>query len=170
LGQEQQDAAIDVYRSMGYNDWVRDEALYVGSWEDNPVECRAHLAFNYQAIMGNLELEFFWYSDGESPMIARASGRTDLFISHMSAYVNDVDEIAAGLSDSLGEPYYKRETHDHQNAHVKGIKRFREYVWNTHEVIGYDLKIIQRISHEDDDERYRKGRQDYIDSMFTPGS
>lgn len=140
-------ACVSKYEALGYDEWIIDQPLYMGTLNGEPIRCRGYLRFNYQ-VLGGVELEFLWH-EGDSPWLRRAAPDAEehpyAFISHMSAYVNDVEETATKLHDTLGDPYYIRETHDHMNEHVKGKKRFREFIYNTHWFMGFDVKTIQRI-------------------------
>jgi len=142
------DAAVDMMKLLGVDEWHHDEPLYKGLVFDRRVECYGYLRFNYQ-ILGGFELEFLTH-EGESPWLewSRKIGGV-AFVSHMSCYVNNVYETAEQLRPHIGAPYYIRETHDHINDHVKGIKRFREYIYNTRDTMGFDVKTIQRIPHGD---------------------
>jgi hypothetical protein len=140
------DTAVNLWKEMGVDQWHHDEPLYKGTIDGDYAECRGYLSFNYQILKG-FELEFLTH-EGASPwleLFENGQVYEGGFVSHMSSYVNDVEETANQLKDTIGPPYYIRETHDHQNPHVVGVKRFKEYIYDTRALLGFDIKTIQRI-------------------------
>jgi hypothetical protein len=137
------DLACAHYKIMGYDNWSFDTAVLVGTLRGEPIETVATMAFNYEALP--MELEFLHY-EGPSRHQDRARRARFPFISHMSVHVESIEEEVAKLSPKLGDPYHLFETRDHTNPAVRGIKRFREAIFDTQQFMGYDLKLIERIA------------------------
>ncbi len=146
--------AVRTYRSMGFDEWHRDNALLEGvqragdgSW--HAVEVSAEMAFNYQALP--MELEFLNYSGHGHRHEERSKLSRIPFISHMSVHVDSVRAQMELMKSVYGmEPYWLFVTSHHSNPAVKGKKRFVECIFDTRRMLGYDVKCIERIAWDSD--------------------
>lgn len=141
--------AVKSYRSIGYDEWSHDMAslrglLKVdGSW--NEIETTAQMAFNYQALP--MELEFLKYHGGQHRHRERERLSAIPFISHMSVHVASVKDQMELMKSVYGmEPYHVFVTDEHTNQAVRNHKRFIECIFDTRDVLGYDVKCIERIA------------------------
>jgi len=144
--------AMAPYISMGYDRWIIDTCTLKGFLHGEPVETRATMAFNYDIMP--MELEFLHY---EGPNRHDMEGRTggQPFISHMSAYVDDVKEASVRIYEELGLlPYHRFITTDNTNPAVVGKKRFIECIYDFRDVLGYDLKLIEKVSWDYSDNQW----------------
>jgi len=135
-------AAVAAWQRMGYTEWSRDTALLIGQDRGHLVSKRAIMMFNYDIIP--MEFEYVSYMGPRN----RADSRDGSvpFISHLSTMVEDVDETAATLLADHGlAPYHQFVTRDHTNPHVLGKKRFKEAIYDTAGLLGFDIKLIQRV-------------------------
>lgn len=144
------EAAVQHWESLGYDDWIQDEALLVGSLYGKRVTTEATMRFNYDIMP--MELEFLEYH-GPSRWSDTVRYTLDPFISHMSVYTDDVIRDTAKLTELLRQPPFHRFiTQEHSNPGVAGKKRFIESIFDTHGLLGYDTKLIQKVPHDYDDE------------------
>ena len=134
-----QDNAVDFYKEMGHTDWIEDFAILHGWLDGELVETKAHIQFNYDIMP--MELEFLTYM---GPNRHTAQGRDGVvpFISHMSVYTDDVFDVAMNMPM---KPYHRFVTRDHMNPGVRDKKRFIECIYDTRNVLGYDIKFIQKV-------------------------
>lgn len=155
--------ALQTYRQQGFKSWMEDHAILRGHFRDprskkyspelwRATEVEAHMWFNYDAMP--MELEFLKYGAG----LHRHEGRMNEknpFISHMSTYVDDVIGGIQRMRDvGFGMPFHRFVTQEHTNPHVIGKKRFIEAIFATQHLIGYDLKLIQKVPWDYDDTQY----------------
>jgi len=140
------------YQNMGYDKWIIDTADLEGILLGQEVVTKATMAFNYDIMP--MELEFLQY---EGPNRHSNAGRTGEipFITHMSTYVDDVKESSQKIFDQLGLlPYHRFITNNNTNPAVKGKKRFIECIYDLRDQIGYDLKLIEKVSWDYDNDSW----------------
>lgn len=143
------------YRRLGFQNWIEDRAELKGFLWGAPVVTQAHMMFGYGVMP--MELEFLSY---RGPNRHLSEGRTGAppFISHMSAYVDDVKQTCMDLLHDSGKtPYHRFITQNHTNPNVVGKKRFIEAIYDTREDLGYDLKFIQKVPWDYDDAEWLDG-------------
>jgi hypothetical protein len=163
------DEAVAAWKNLGYNDWIEDHADLVGTLSDSfvstgdpfitttrrpprDVVTHAHMAFNYDIMP--MELEFLHYK-GESRWQGTEGRGMSPFISHMSTYVDDVVMESRVLAAFLKrQPFHRFITKNHSNPGVKGKKRFIESIFDTRSLLGYDLKMIQKVDWDYPDENW----------------
>lgn len=152
--------AMGYWRSRGHLDWIGDQATLRG-YITNPLtgivyqsSVQAEMWFNY--TVQPMELEFLTYHMGTSRHSLAGNDRPSApFISHMSVYVDDVmgeireHELAFGYL-----PYHRFVTTDHTNLGVRNKKRFIEAIYDTKGFLGYDVKMIQKVPWDYDDDIY----------------
>jgi hypothetical protein len=140
--------AIKLLSDLGLTDWFKDNVVASGHVYGVPGQNSALLQFNYQAGNGNdpagkpLELEVLKYVDGNNWLNYRPDNTT----SHLGMHVTSEELYAF-------QKYFEREgipvaqavwTDAHTNPAIAG-KRFYNYViFDTHQIIGVDLKFIVR--------------------------
>lgn len=126
--------------TIGFTGWSFDVATLKGTYNDVPCTIHAEMAFNYQMLHGK-ELEFVHY---EGHPIERYAG-SGQFLSHISAYVDDVDLACREIERLHGiVPIHKFETSNHLNPRVAGKKHFREALFET-TGIGFNIKLIEKV-------------------------
>ena len=153
-----QDDAVEFYRNLGHNDWIEDYASLVGWLDGELVETQAHMQFNYDIMP--MELEFLTYS-GPNRHAAQGRDGEVPFISHMSVYTDDVFEI---IKQFRMKPYHRFVTRNHANPGVAGKKRFIECIYDTRNVLGYDIKFIQKVPWDFPDDMWLSLN---LDDAFT---
>ncbi len=170
LGEAQAEAAVDLWKDQGFANWITDTSLLVGYYDEDyvaekglrvggQIQTRAMMWFNYD-IMAGMELEFLAYENvrGHHRWDGIGSGNPmytyEPFITHMSTYVDDVILEARKMKRFFGfPPYHRFITTGNTNPAVKGKKRFIECIFATRSMIGYDLKLIQKVdwNYQDSD-------------------
>ena len=147
---DDQGAALWQYYKLGYERWIHDTAELKGLLHGEEVITKADMAFNYDIMP--MELEFLTY---HGPNRHAQEGRTGRipFISHMSVYVDDVRAEASQLyTNHEMLPYHRFITQNHSNPNVIGKKRFIECIYDTRVLLGYDLKLIQKVAWDFNDD------------------
>lgn len=148
----------DVYKSMapyigmGYDRWILDTADLEGVLFGEEIVTKATMAFNYDIMP--MELEFLQY---EGPNRHADAGRDGVvpFITHMSTYVDDVKETSHAMYHELGRlPYHRFITNNNTNPAVRGKKRFIECIYDFRDELGYDLKMIEKVDWNYDNDSW----------------
>lgn len=144
--------SMNPYQSMGYQNWIIDTADLEGVLYGEEIVTKATMAFNYDIMP--MELEFLHY---EGPNRHSKAGRTGEvpFITHMSTYVDDVKESSRIIFDELGLlPYHRFITNNNTNPAVRGKKRFIECIYDMRDLIGYDIKLIEKVAWDYDNDSW----------------
>jgi len=134
--------AILWWSNLGFGNWHRDHAILQGLEDGLESQKSATMVFNYDIMP--LELEYVSYHGPRNQHDPRDGSQP--FISHLSTIVDDVDQKAYELTITLGRaPYHRFVTGKHTNPNVVGKKRFREAIFDTASLFGFDIKLIQRV-------------------------
>lgn len=154
---EMHDVAVKLLGITGNDEWSHDRAALVGeawdTWSKSmvPMESEAIMSFNYQMLNGR-ELEIVSYVGGSHHDLSGVRrANPNGFISHMSTMCDDAEEEASDFIARVSEEgravqvVHRFDTFNHVNPHVAGKKRFREVVVGTRDIVGFDLKFIQRL-------------------------
>jgi hypothetical protein len=140
---DEPERAIEQYERLGYRNWVYDQADLIGNLEGEAVVTKAYMAFNYDIFPG--ELEFLRYIGPNRHQQEGRDGEVP-FISHMSTYVDNVFLESTQIYKTFGMiPYHQFITGNNTNPAVKGLKRFIECIYDFRDLLGYDLKLIQKV-------------------------
>lgn len=149
--------AVSMLRMMGHLEWIEDEADLIG-WTWNPArqemvpsQIHGHMSFNY-SMLGGRELEIISYTgdDSHHKISGTEYHNPNGFISHMSVNCEDAEDTAMML---VGRFYpdarivHQFETFNHRNPAIAGKRRFKEVVLGTRHIIGFDIKMIQRLTN-----------------------
>lgn len=138
------ESAIAFWEKAGYTDWHRDTATLTGSEHGRASKKIGRMFFNYDILP--CELEYVHY---DSPTRHAHDPRDGCvpFISHCSAYVSDINAEVRRVGKILGiEPYHRFITGQHHNPVVIGKNiRFREAIFGTGVLLGFDIKLIQKV-------------------------
>lgn len=141
--------AVEEYQAMGYTEWVNDTADLIGYFHGQFVVTKATMWFNYDIFPG--ELEFLEY---EGPNRHADEGRTGEkpFISHMSTYSDSVFRDSVDFWKKFGKlPYHQFITANNSNPAVAGKKRFIECIYDFRDLLGFDIKLIQKVPWDFDE-------------------
>lgn len=139
------ESAVLEWSDLGYDKWTSDTATLVGTEWGDPSQKEGEMWFNYDILP--MELEYVKYNTPFRHTLDDRDGHPP-FISHMSTYVEDLDEKLEEIEQTIGiRPYHEFQTHDHTNPTVVERKlRFKEAIYDTRRLLGYDVKMIQRVT------------------------
>jgi hypothetical protein len=144
------DDAIQFWVDAGYDNWHEDQATLVGTEHGESSQKDAQMFFNYDVMP--LELEYVHYSTEYRNSRDMRDGHPP-FISHLSTYVEDLDDEVQRIREEFAQdPYHRFLTYNHENPNVVGVKRFREAIFDTSNLLGYDIKLIQRVPWDYEEE------------------
>jgi hypothetical protein len=138
------ETAVMEWSDMGYDQWTSDVATLVGMEWGDPSQKEGQMWFNYDILP--MEFEYVKYSTEFRHTLDQRDGHPP-FISHMSTYVEDLDAQVQKVEDALGiTPYHRFVTRNHQNPYVVEKEvRFKEAIYDTRLLLGFDVKMIQRV-------------------------
>lgn len=136
------ESPVNILGLLGFRGWIEDTADLKGILDGEPVITRAKMLFSYELMP--MEFEFLWY-DGPSHNRTRWEYESNPFISHLSTYVDDIFEATIEMASIFGAPFHRFITQSHTNPAVVGKKRFIESIFNTRFSLGFDLKLIQKV-------------------------
>jgi hypothetical protein len=136
--------AVSLWEDFGYYNWLPDHTLLRGTLHGNPIEVYENLFFNYE--LWPHEMEYIQYDPGRIlPGDERDPSKP--WISHWATYVDDLDAKLAEVEDEMGlKPYFIYVTVTHENPALNASgERFYECLIDTQDLLGHDLKLIQRV-------------------------
>ena len=122
---------------FGCTEWLLDTVIAEGVVHGHPARNVAELSFNYQA--GPFELELLAYQEGPNWLAGRIG------CSHLGIHVIDLvvaKQVLAGLGWKIIQEV---QTVSHTNPAIKDTRRYHYVIYDTVGVIGFDVKLIQRI-------------------------
>lgn len=136
------------WQGLGYTGWITDHAELKGILNGQETVTKATMLFNYDIMP--MEYELLHYS-GPSRWENIPQWRNP-FVSHVSIYTDDVIFDTRKLCELLHtKPFHRFITQKHTNPGVAGKKRFIESIFNTHDLLGFDTKLIQKVPHDYND-------------------
>lgn len=139
-------------KEIGLGDWKEDQVVTDGQVYDSLAEnTEASLRFNYDLIDGK-EFEMLRYEKGRNWHKSRVDNdNCTPFLSHLGMHVKDRAEFDAVITKMLSMGYKIAQeviTKSHTNEAIKDNRRYRYAIFNSHRRLGFDLKIILRLSFE----------------------
>lgn len=140
-------SSIGCLNTLGFTEWSRDNAMLNGTYAGKPCTMEAQMAFNYQIFPGK-EFEFVRYFGHPEDRFGGKlrSGNSRPFISHISAYVDDITVACARVEQEKGMvPIHRFNTSGHTNPRVAGRKYFKEAMYDTYHDIGFNIKLIEKV-------------------------
>lgn len=143
--------AMEILKDLGLTDWIGDTVTANGYTFNTSGQNKANLYFNYQAGTGSdaaaakpLELEILEYTEGVNWL----QYRPDSCVSHIGMHVtNDQLSMYRAYFASKGIRVAQEVmTQSHTNEAIKDKRRYNYVIFDTHEVLGVDLKFIVRLN------------------------
>ena len=145
-----QSRILGFLKHMGYEDQAHDRVIAKGTVRAAPsklpVENRAHLGFVYGFIPH--EFEVLHYVPGEGPhwLASYLPHNGAPIFSHVGAHVDDVDEATKTWVSQGFSIVQQVETVSHTNPFlIENGRTFRYAVVGTRQLLGFDIKFIQRL-------------------------
>lgn len=134
--------AASTLSALGFSTWSQDTATLTGVYLGQQCVIQAEMFFNYQMLPGK-ELEFVKYDGHPANRYNLFQGAP--FFSHVSAYVDDIEEKCEVIFWKYSAmPVHRFETSNHTNTHVAGKKHFKEAIFETPQ-LGFNVKLIEKV-------------------------
>ncbi|HEY7416186.1 MAG TPA: hypothetical protein VH593_13415 [Ktedonobacteraceae bacterium] len=135
---------VDLYSKNGFKNWVYDVCTQTGYGRYKTIT--VHLAYNYDMYPGH-EFEIVHYSHDERNLFIDRP----FVLSHIGYHTDSVEYEVRSMNFMGVKPLYKFVTLTHTNEAIVGKKRFKEALFDTRNLYGFDMKAIQRIPWESDE-------------------
>jgi hypothetical protein len=135
---------INNWSKADYNSWTYDVCVQTGLAPGLFIQ--VSLAYNYDILPG-MELELVHFSKRWKQL----KFENGIALSHMAYHVHDVEAEVEAMSSAGHDAVYKFVTRSHTNPQVVGQKRFKEAIFDTSGLFGFDIKAIQRIPWDSDE-------------------
>lgn len=135
---------IDAYVKLGINEWTKDVVTAEGTVFGHKALNVAELYFNYQL---GFELEILCYVEGRNWHSNRNPTSAPVFQSHLgrhatSAEMRSTIEKMKAINIGIAQEVF---TLKHTNPVIAGKRKYHYVVFDSIAVLGYDLKLIERI-------------------------
>ncbi len=138
-------ALLDAVFGTTPDDWQADIATATGMANGRVVRNTASLSFNYKLIKGGVEFEVLCYGAGNNWLqdAKRVSGH-----SHFGVHVENLDAVRTKLLALGYQIAQEVRTTSHTNAAIAGKRTYKYCIFATHDILGFDLKLIERVNLE----------------------
>lgn len=138
---ERIEEALELMSEIGIEFDVRDHVAAAGHVGGVGAMNEADLAFNYDALKGP-ELEMLHYTSGKNWMggVAR--------VSHLGMHcsASELERWRNFFAEREIEVAQEVMTQSHTNPAIKDSRRYNYVIFDTHEILGVDLKFIVRYN------------------------
>jgi glyoxalase/bleomycin resistance protein/dioxygenase superfamily protein/predicted nucleotide modification protein, DUF1599 family len=138
--------------ALGLTEWSTDEVIAEGVIDGVTDSNRAILNFNYQ--LGPFEFEILSYKEGKNWLENR---RRVNGLSHLGVHVENMHEARERMVQAGYSVVQEVLTRRHTNPKIRDSRRYHYVIFGTAEKLGFDLKLIQRLSVETADACYISG-------------
>lgn len=121
-------------------EWHTDQVVAKGQVFGHDSENQAELNFNYQVMAQGVEFEVLCYKEGTNWLGGQKKG-----LSHLGTHVDDlaaVKERLLGMGLTIAQEV---NTLSHTNPAIKDTRRYWYCIFDTRNLMGFDLKLIQRL-------------------------
>lgn len=139
-------AAEELLRAMGAEEFVHDHVKASGSvFADDNCKNEADLAFEYSMLSDARELEILSYTKGANWMDLRKNADPHR-VSHLGAHCTEQEldrwrTFFAERGFSVAQEVW---TDSHTNPAIAGKRRYNYVIFDTHPILGVDIKFIVR--------------------------
>jgi len=125
-------------------EFITDEVEAVGTVFGTPTQNKAELNFSYQ--LGKFEFEILKYKEGDNWV--ERNGQ-EYGMTHLGLHVDDIEAWKRKMSGLGFIIAQEVKTINHTNHVIKGKRLYHYVIFDTREVLGFDLKLIKRLEVED---------------------
>lgn len=137
---ENPEAAMELLTAMGAGDWARDNVVAKGQVFGSDCGNEAELNFEYKLLQGANELEVLHYTYGANWMAGQER------VSHLGMHctadeLRDWREFFAARGIVVAQEV---KTQSHANPHIAGKRWYNYVIFDTHQILGVDVKFIVR--------------------------
>lgn len=134
---------------FGAGQWSEDTVVARGKVHGFPTENQASLNFNYQ--IGPFEFELLNYEHGNNwhTYVCNEEGnKAENFLSHLGVHIDDPADFEHTYKVLQEQFNIAQEvvTQSHTNEAIKDLRRYRYVIFDSRKILGFDLKIIQRLN------------------------
>lgn len=131
-------------------EWSHDMVTAEGQvWEKEGVTNQAQLAFNYSIVKGGMEFEVLESNQSTPYWLDKYLQVGPLpILSHLGIHVENLDREVRRLEELGYRIAQDVRTREHSNPKVPAHRRYRYVIFNTRERLGFDIKLIQRLTIE----------------------
>ena len=139
------EAAMELLTAIGAGDWAKDHVVARGEVFGEAGENDANLNFEYDMLQGANELEVLQYTKGPNWMDLRPNADPHR-VSHLGMHCTGVElegwrEFFDGRGILVAQEVV---TKSHTNPHIAGKRWYNYVIFDTHAILGVDLKFIVR--------------------------
>lgn len=144
------EAARELLSAMGAGEWVRDHVEAQGEVFGHVAKNNAELSFDYNLLAAARELEVLEYTGGANWMDLRADADPHR-VSHLGMHCSEEElkrwrEFFARRRIPVAQEV---KTRSHTNPAIAGQRWYHYVIFDTHAILGVDLKFIVRHDHAD---------------------
>lgn len=143
------EAAIELLTAMGAGEWAKDHVVAEGTVFGDAGRNEADLAFEYELLDGANELEVLSYTQGPNWMDDRANADPHR-VSHLGMHVTErelAEWRAFFAARGIGVAQEVL-TKSHTNPVIAGKRSYHYVIFDTHAILGVDIKMIRRLEVE----------------------
>lgn len=139
------EAARELLTAMGSGPFVQDHVVASGQVFDGHGTNEADLSFEYELLGSAKELELLDYTSGPNWMDLRADADPKR-ASHLGMHCTET-ELAAWRDFFVGRNIGVAQevlTSEHTNEAIRGKRWYHYVIFDTHAILGIDIKFIVR--------------------------
>jgi hypothetical protein len=143
-------AARELLSAMGAGEWARDHVVAEGEVFGSPGKNGAELSFEYNLLASARELEVLEYTGGPNWMDLRPDADPHR-VSHLGMHCSEQElkrwrEFFARRRITVAQEV---KTRSHTNPAIAGQRWYHYVIFNTHAILGVDVKFIVRHDNAD---------------------
>lgn len=141
------EAAMELLSAMGAGEWAKDHVCATGRVFGVEASNEAELAFDYEMLDQARELEVLAYTRGPNWMDVGSSDPNRA--SHIGMHCTAAElegwrRFFAGRGIDVAQEV---NTASHTNPVIAGKRWYNYVIFNTHPILGVDVKFIVRYDH-----------------------
>lgn len=157
--------ALEFLRRCGIDGWTEDRVRAEGVVYGRPASNAATLLFNYEAFAGK-ELEVIRYDDGDNWLDQRSPWSETSHrrlrhaeVSHIGMHCTEEELLGwrALMSEFGIRVAQEVQTTLHTNPRIANCRRYNYVIFDTHPLIGVDMKFIVRSIIDEQEEARQAG-------------
>ena len=137
--------AKQLLTDMGIGDWSEDTVVAEGQVFGKPGKNTADLSFNYTALKDAYELEVLNYKSGPNWIENRPNVVSHIGMHCTAAELDEWFKFFTSRGIRVAQSVF---TQSHTNPVIDGKRLYNYVIFDTHEILGVDVKFIVRINME----------------------
>lgn len=138
-------SAMELLSAIGAAEWVHDEVKAHGQVFGQNGSNEGQLHFNYDMLVHARELEVLQYDRGPNWMDLRPNA-DPCRVSHLGMHCSaeELEKWRAFFNERRIGVAQEVKTTEHTNPAIAGQRWYHYVIFDTHEILGVDLKFIVR--------------------------